>query len=211
VKILSRLLYVLSVALFTCVVFLVVNVLSIPSSNTPLTHFDTLIVLGNPSNPDGSPGPEQRERVLEAVREYKAHVSPNIIVSGAAAHNAVTESHSMAKLALDQGVPASAIVEEPRARNTIQNLIYSSELMHQHNWSSAEIVSSPSHLPRTAVLMNDLNLKRPNLSFDWHTHASRWPAEYSFAHEAALYAGESWSSLKLRVNGIPAQQLSPKP
>jgi uncharacterized SAM-binding protein YcdF (DUF218 family) len=210
VNLLRRLVYVLSVVVFTCVVFLLVNVLTIPHSNTPLTHFDAIIVLGNPSNPDGSPGPEQRERVLEAVREYQAHVAPIVIMSGAAAHNAVTESHSMAQLALAEGVPASAIVEEPRALNTIQNLIYSSELMHQHNWSSAEIVSSPSHLPRTAVLMNNLNLQRPNLSFDWHTHASRWPSEYSLLQETKLYANESWYALKLRVNGVPAQQFSPK-
>jgi uncharacterized SAM-binding protein YcdF (DUF218 family) len=211
VKLLARLLYVLSIAIFTCIVFLVVNVLSIPRSNTPLTHFDAIIVLGYPTNPDGTPSPEQRERVLEAVREYKADVAPNLILSGAAAHNAFTEAHSMAQLALAQGVPASAIVEEPNARNTIQNLLFSSELMHQHHWASAEIVSSPSHLPRTAVLINNINLRRPDLSFDWHTHAAHWPAEYSLAREAGLYTGESWSALKLRVNGIPPAQLSPKP
>ena len=210
-KLLNRLLYILSIALFTCVAFLVVNVLSIPRSNTPLKHFDTLIVLGNPTNPDGSPGPEQRERVLEAVREYNAHVAPNVIFSGTSAHTAFIEAHTMAQLALAQGIPASAIIEEPRARNTIQNLIYSSELMHEHNWSSAEIISSPSHLPRTAVLMNDLNLKRPDLSFDWHTHASQWPPEYSLKKELALYTAESWYALKLRVNGIPPQQLAAKP
>jgi hypothetical protein len=46
------------------------NYLAIPSTNTKLTHFDTLIVLGTPSLADGTPSPEQRERVLEAVREH---------------------------------------------------------------------------------------------------------------------------------------------
>jgi uncharacterized SAM-binding protein YcdF (DUF218 family) len=211
VKLLTRLLYALSVAVFTCIVFLVANFLSIPSSNAPLTHFDTLIVLGYPTNPDGTPSPEQRERVLEAVREYKAGVSPHLIMSGTAAHNSFTESRTMAQLALAQGVPASAIVEEPRAHNTIQNLVNSSVLMHQHNWASAEIVSSPSHLPRAALIVNALNLQRPDLSFNWHTHAAHWPPEYGVWLELHLYAYESWNSLKLRVNGIPATQLAPKP
>ncbi len=32
----------------------------IPTGNTDLSHFDTLIVLGTPANPDGSASPEQR-------------------------------------------------------------------------------------------------------------------------------------------------------
>jgi hypothetical protein len=45
---------------------------TIPTRNTDLTHFDTIIVLGTPANPDGTPSPEQRERTLEGVREFKA-------------------------------------------------------------------------------------------------------------------------------------------
>nr|WP_218623871.1 YdcF family protein [Granulicella sp. dw_53] len=190
---------------------LVVNFLSIPSRNTPLTHFDTLIVLGTPSKPDGEPSPEQRERTLEAVREYKAGIAPHIIFSGAAAHNSYVEAESMAHLAIAQGVPAAAIVEEPRALTTIQNLVNSAQLMRQHNWANAEIVSSPSHLARAALIANAINLQQPDLSFDWHTHASRWPVEYTLPKELALYTRESWSSLKIRANGIPNQQLSPQP
>jgi uncharacterized SAM-binding protein YcdF (DUF218 family) len=211
VKLLTRLLYAVSVVVFTCVVFLTANFLSIPSSNARLTHFDTVIVLGYPTNPDGTPSPEERERVLEAVREYKAGVAPHLILSGAAAHNAFTESRAMAQLALAQGVPASAIVEEPRARNTIQNLVNSAQLMRQHNWATAEIVSSPSHLPRAALIANALNLERPDLSFDWHTHAAHWPPEYALQRELLLYTYESWYTLRLRVNGIPTTQLAPKP
>jgi len=211
VKLISRLLYAISILVFTCVVFLAANFLTIPSSNTSVTHFDTLIVLGYPTNPDGTPSPEQRERVLEAVREYKAGIAPNLIMSGTAAHNTFTESHSMVQLALAQGVPASALIEEPRAHNTIQNLIYSAQIMREHHWITAEIVSSPSHLPRAAIITNAINLQRPDLSFNWRTHASHWPPEYSLSRELLLYFHESWSSLKLRANGIPSAQLHPQP
>lgn len=209
VKSLNRLAYAFVVVLFACIVLLVVNFLTIPSHDTALTHFDTIIVLGYPTNPDGTPSPEQRERVLEAVREYKAGVAPHIIVSGAAAHNAFTESHTMAQLAQSQGVPDSAVVEEPRAQNTIQNLVNSAQLMRQHGWSSAEIVSSPSHLARAAVIANAINLQQPGLSFDWRTHAAAWPPEYSLATELPLYIHESWTALKLRSSGIPPSHLAP--
>src|SRR5271167_4268314 len=85
---------------------------SIPSANTNRTHFDTIIVLGNPTNPDGTPSPEQRERTLEGVREFKAGVAPHLIVTGGPAHNQFVEGHVMAMLALAQGVPPQAIIEE---------------------------------------------------------------------------------------------------
>ncbi|MCU1253170.1 MAG: hypothetical protein JWQ49_6199, partial [Edaphobacter sp.] len=60
---------------------------SIPATNTSLTHFDTIIVLGTPASPDGTPSPEQRERALEGIREFKAGIAPHLIFTGAAAHN----------------------------------------------------------------------------------------------------------------------------
>jgi len=39
-----------------------------PTSNTSLTRFDAIIVLGNPVDSDGNPTPEQLARVTEGVR-----------------------------------------------------------------------------------------------------------------------------------------------
>ena len=100
---------------------------NIPISNTILTQFDAIIVLGTPANPDGTPSPEQRERTLEGVREYKAGIAPHLIVTGAAAHNEFVEAHIMAVLALSQGVPPDAVIEEDHAQNTVQNIFYSPE------------------------------------------------------------------------------------
>ena len=129
----------------------------IPTHNTNLAHFDTIIVLGTPANPNGTPSPEQRERTLESVHEYKASVAPELIFTGAAAHNQFVEAHVMATLAIAQGVPPSAVIEEDQAQNTVQNIFYSEHIMAQHGWTSAEVVSSPSHLPRTALILEALS------------------------------------------------------
>src|ERR1700678_2244727 len=131
---------------------------SIPTANTNLTHFDTIIVLGYPANPDGTPSSEQRERTLEGVREFKAGVAPHLIFTGGPAHNQFVEAHVMAVLALAQGVPPEAISEEGQAQNTIQNIFYSQRIMATHNWTSAEVVSSPSHPPRTALILEHYQL-----------------------------------------------------
>ena len=116
----------------------------------------------------------------------------------------------MDEFAQSQGVPASAIIEEPQAKNTIQNLFYSARIMHQQGWTSAEIVSSPSHLPRAALIVNALNIDQPSLYINWRTHAAHWPPEYSLFRDAALYIGEARNCLLLRFNGFPNSRFLPR-
>ena len=187
------------------------NYLTIPNHNTAATHFDTIIVLGCPAKPDGTPTPEQRERVLEGVREYKAGVAPAIIMTGGAAHNHFVEAHTMAVFAETQGVPASAIIEEGQAHDTIQNIFYSAQIMHDHHWSSAEIVSSPSHLPRAAIIASTFDTRIPALAFSWHTHPAQWPPEFDLAHKYKLYKGEALGCLRLREHGYPPSKFLPLP
>lgn len=210
-KLLSRIALFVSVIVFTYVLILYGTYITLPTHNTAAAHFDTLIVLGYPANPDGNPSPEQRERVLEAVRQYKAGIAPHIIMTGAAAHNQFVEAHVMDEFAKSQGVPAAAITEEPQAENTIQNLYYSAKIMHEQGWGSAEIVSSPSHLPRAALIVNTLNIDQPTLSINWSTHPAHWPPEYGLWHRLRLYNGEARDCLYLRFHGFPNSKFLPNP
>jgi uncharacterized SAM-binding protein YcdF (DUF218 family) len=175
---------------------------SIPITNTNLTHFDTIIVLGTPANLDGTPSPEQRERTLEGIREFKAGIAPHLIFTGAAAHNQFVEAHTMATLALAQGVPPDAIIEEGQAQNTVQNIFYSQRIMAAQGWTSAEVVSSPSHLPRTALILK-------HFSMQWTTHPAPWPPEYTFWQRAAHFGVETEYCLKLKLFGFPTTRFLP--
>jgi uncharacterized SAM-binding protein YcdF (DUF218 family) len=185
------------------------NYETLPNHNTSASRFDALIVLGYPANPDGTPSPEQRERTLEAVREYRRGVAPHLIFSGGAPHNQYTEAHVMAALARAQGVPPADLFEEPQAQNTIQNIFYSAEILHAHGWRTAEVVSSPSHLPRASLILATFDRKHPELALDWRTHAAHWPPEYTLLRKATLYAAESAYCLRLRVFGFPASRFLP--
>ena len=166
------------------------------------TRFDTLIVLGSPADPDGKPSPEQRERVLEAVREFKAGRAGHLIVSGAAVHNQWSEGATMARVAEAAGVPEEDIVVEDRARNTIQNIFYSHQIMQQHGWTSAEVVSSPSHLPRSALILE-------HYGFAWRTQAAHWPLEYEWWRIAPYYVYEALGTTALRWFGFRASPFMP--
>ena len=177
---------------------------TIPTHNSNLTHFDTIIVLGTPAKLDGTPSPEQRERTLEGVRQFKAGVAPHLIFTGAAAHNGFVEAHVMATLAEAQGVPPNAIIEEGQAQNTVQNIFFSQRIMAAHGWTSAEVVSSPSHLPRTALILE-------HFSFQWSTHPAPWPPEYTLLQRAAHYTVEAEYCVKLRLLGFPTTPFLPHP
>jgi len=178
---------------------------TIPNTDTSFTHFDTIIVLGTPAKADGTPSPEQRERTLEGIREYKSGIAPVLIFTGGPAHNQFVEAHVMATLALTQGVPPDAIFEEGHAQNTIQNIYYSNQIMQAHHWTSAEVVSSPSHLPRTALILEHY----PELQ--WRTHPAPWPPDYSLWQRSAHYAVEAEYCLKLRLLGFPKSRFLPNP
>jgi uncharacterized SAM-binding protein YcdF (DUF218 family) len=195
---------ILLVVLVITIAATIVVYRTIPTHNTNLTHFDTIIVLGTPANLDGTPSPEQRERTLEGVREFKAGIAPHLILTGAPAHNQFVEAHVMATLALAQGVPPAAVIEEDQAQNTIQNIFYSERIMEAHQWTSAEVISSPSHLPRTALILEHFPLV-------WRTQAAPWPSEYASWQRAAHFCVEAQYCLKLKIFGFPKTHFLPHP
>ena len=136
-----------------------------PTSNTSLSRFDAIIVLGSPADADGNPTPNELARVTEAVREYDRGVAPRLILTGGAAHNRFVEARVMARAAEAQGIPESAIVVEGEALDTIHNACYSVRIMKAHGWHTAEVVSAASHLPRAGLIFSRLPL-------EWRTHAA---------------------------------------
>jgi uncharacterized SAM-binding protein YcdF (DUF218 family) len=136
-----------------------------PASNTSLTRFDAIIVLGNPADDDGNPSPEQLARVTEGVREYERGVAPRLMMTGGATHHQFVEARVMTRSALALGIPESAILVEPEARNTTQNACYAERILQAHGWRSAEVVSSAYHLPRAGLIFSGVPL-------EWRTHAA---------------------------------------
>lgn len=125
-----------------------------PSLNTKRTNFDVIIVLGNPANSDGSPGERMRQRVLKAVELFRDGRARYILFTGGAVYNSYVEADVMAELARSLGVPESAFVTDPKARNTYQNLFNAIEISRKNRWSSALVVTSPSHVKRTAFILS---------------------------------------------------------
>lgn len=133
--------------------------------NTDRETFDAIVVLGTPADSDGNPTPQMLDRVGEAVREYDRGVAPRLILSGSAAHNRFVEADVMARVAESQGVPKSVIIEDTRAMDTIQNACDTAAILKDHGWNSAEVVTSPFHVQRAAMIFS-------HLPIEWRMHAA---------------------------------------
>ena len=142
-----------------------------PTGNTSISRFDAIIVLGAGVDRDGNPSPTLLSRVTEGVHEYERGVAPRLIVTGGPQHG-FAQANVMARVAEAQGVPASAVLLEPNAGNTIENACFSARMMKQHGWKSAEVVTSAGHLPRAGLIFNKVPL-------EWRGHAAPSLAEAS--------------------------------
>lgn len=182
---------------------LMANYHAVPLANTDAKHFDAIVVLGTPTLDDGSPSPEQRERTEEGVREFKAGVAPVLLMTGGAAHNHFVEAEAMKKLAVSEGVPADAVIVEGQAQDTIQNIFYSDRILEAHHWHAIEVVSSPSHLPRAALILSHW------ADLHWSTHPAHWPPEYTQEHIDKLFTGEATTVWTLTHTGFKHNEFLP--
>ncbi len=171
--------------------------LTVPTGNEGSGPVDALLVLGTPAELDGSLTSVQRWRVDEAVREFGAGRAPRIVFSGGPTANRFVESAVMAAYARRLGVPTGAILEEGHSRTTVQNVANSAALVRAHGWRSVEVVSTPEHLPRAAVLLEQTGLL-------WRVHAAPTPGR-GWLETAGAYAEEAVGTAALRVFGTRAE------
>jgi uncharacterized SAM-binding protein YcdF (DUF218 family) len=99
-------------------------------------------------------GDEALARFREGLRLHRAGWAPTLIFSGAARGSAPSNAEVMRRMAIAEGVAASAILTDDHAEDTYGNALYTRDLMVSRGLRSAILVTSPYHLHR-AVLTFD--------------------------------------------------------
>jgi uncharacterized SAM-binding protein YcdF (DUF218 family)/glycosyltransferase involved in cell wall biosynthesis len=123
--------------------------------SSPPTRADAIVVFAGGVGESGKAGGGMSERLNEAVDLYRAGYAPYLVISSGYVYS-FKEAESMRDLAVAQGVPASAIVLEQRARNTYENVKFSDEILRDHKSKSILLVSSPYHMRRTTMVWHKL-------------------------------------------------------
>lgn len=141
----------------------------------PLRPADVLVVLGHPANPDGGPSPAMQEQVALAMALYRAGLAPALLFTGGAVYNQHIEAQVMARLAMQQGVPAAAIITETLARDTIENAGYCRQVMHDRCWQSAIVVTTPYHVHRASRIFGLAGIAHQMAYPEQSYQTASWP------------------------------------
>jgi uncharacterized SAM-binding protein YcdF (DUF218 family) len=199
----ERLLAGIALLVVATVLAVLVTYETVPTRNTRLTHFDTVLVLGCPAQLNGQPSAEERARVSEGVKEFKAGRAGHILFSGGPTENSFVEGQVMAVLAEQMGVPAADVVVEGKSQDTVQNIYFSYKLMQQRGWKSAEVISSFYHLPRAGLILQ-------RYPFAWREQGAPLPPHLGFSQVVMIYESEALYTTQLRWFGIPASPYVPE-
>jgi uncharacterized SAM-binding protein YcdF (DUF218 family) len=121
---------------------------------------DLIVVLGGTTGAVREPRLEAEEihgaRLQTAVRLYRAGKGKAVVVSGGLyrlpGDKFRSEAEDMRDVLEGLGVPRSAVVMEPRSRNTYENAKFTAELLRERGASRVLLVTSALHMPRAAAL-----------------------------------------------------------
>lgn len=103
---------------------------SMPASAMP---FPVALLPGCPTRPDGRLSTCQWRRALWGARLYADGAVTTIVTSGNAVYTPYRESEALAAGLVALGVPASAIVQEPRALHTDENVAYTLRMLAEQS------------------------------------------------------------------------------
>jgi uncharacterized SAM-binding protein YcdF (DUF218 family)/glycosyltransferase involved in cell wall biosynthesis len=117
---------------------------------SPLTAADAIVVFAGGVGESGDAGGGYQERLGHALELYRAGLAPKIVISSGFVF-AFKEAEVMRGIAIENGVPAAAILLETAAANTRQNVIYTAAILRREGWRRILLISSPYHM-RRAVL-----------------------------------------------------------
>ncbi|HEY7492510.1 MAG TPA: YdcF family protein [Candidatus Tectomicrobia bacterium] len=120
---------------------------------------DVIIVLGAAVWPGEQPSPALRWRTAHAVHLLRAGRGRMLLDSGGLGKHPPAEASLMQQLALEAGVPAACVLVEDQATSTFQSAIYCTRILHQHDWSTALVVTDRYHLPRALLTFRSLGIQ----------------------------------------------------
>jgi uncharacterized SAM-binding protein YcdF (DUF218 family) len=119
------------------------------------TYKNLMILLGVGPKKDGRPSQFMISRVRKAVQLYRKNKYSKVIISGGPTITRIPESEIM-RIMLLKFIPDKKIITEKKSKDTIQNAVFSWELIKDKKPKHITIVTSAHHIPRTRYIFRTL-------------------------------------------------------
>lgn len=137
---------------------------------------DSLLVLGNTVNSNGSLSDRLQARLDKAIQLYHAGTSSTIVVSGGLGKEGHYEGTAMQQYLLRRGIPAAAIVVDNAGNTTQATAQNFTVIAKKRGFSSVIVVSQFFHLSRTKLL-----LRQQHFAQVYGAHANYYEARDAYA------------------------------
>jgi vancomycin permeability regulator SanA len=149
------------------------------------TTADIIVVPGNTVQADGSLSGRLQARLDVAIELFHEQRAPRIFVSGGTGREGHDEAAAMAQYLLAQGVPASAVVQDPLGVDTAATAVNAAQYLRANRLGSALVATQYFHIART-----ELALQRNGVRVAGARHARYFELRdlYSLAREVIGYA-----------------------
>jgi uncharacterized SAM-binding protein YcdF (DUF218 family) len=124
---------------------------------------DAVVVLGSPLDEHGHCTAGLAERVACGVRLYREGLAPLVVLTGGVSPGARAtrpEAEGMADEAVRLGAPRNHLLVEPRARNTVENALYTAALLRERVPAARRVllVTHAYHLRRALRLFRHVGV-----------------------------------------------------
>ena len=145
---------------------------------------DAIVVLGA-AQYNGRPSAILRARVEHGIDLYEAGLARWLIVTGGKAEgDRTTEAATARTLAIERGVPPSAILVEDQGRTTLESLRGVGAVLREHDLSSALFVSDRTHMLRVLRIARDQGITA------WGSPTDSSPSDATFENRLEATAHE---------------------
>lgn len=121
----------------------------VPSCASVTGTRDVALVLGAGIRRDGTLSPDSATRTEAGAELYRRGLVSAVHLSGGGAVGGTTIGETMARHAMDHGVPESALSWEGRSQSTLQNAVFSLPMLPED--ATIRVVTEPYHALRGAA------------------------------------------------------------
>lgn len=116
------------------------------------------------------------DRAWHAARLYHAGKAPRILLSGglsSSRRDGLTEAELMRLFLRDLGIPDEAMILETQSTNTRENALYCATILRDAGWSSAILVTSAMHMPRSWRSFKQAGIEAIPVGTDYQTQETK--------------------------------------
>ena len=143
--------------LVTCVV--IGGVVLVYAQQDQAQNADVIVVLGSGLRRDNRPGPALARRAIHAAELYSQGLADTVICTGGyTAGRNRSEADGCREVLIENGVPETAILLEDQSRSTEENAMYAHEIMQEHGFENAILVSDGFHLLRAQWIFSQVGV-----------------------------------------------------